>query len=127
MGIYLKTSTNAVKLTHRLKIWCACSVALTIIPDEDCDVIVTYELDGWGYSGNKWERIVKCSNANCTKALERKFCSHGHNSTYVYSRGIAVFTGLKSGGTYTFESADSSGKTGGFSNPFMSIIPVNLV
>lgn len=127
MSIYLKTSESAIKLTHRLKIYCACSLSLTITPDEDCDVIVAHELDGWGYSGNKWERIISCSNANCTKALERKLCSHGHNSNYVYSKGIAIFTGLKLGDTYTFDSIDSSGKTGGFSNVFMSIIPVQLV
>lgn len=127
MSIFVKSSSGVNTIAKRPKVWCALSLALAIIPDEDCDVIVTHELDGWGYDGNKWERIITCSVSGPVKAIERTLICQGHNTLQSYAKGIAVFTGLKAGTTYEFISKDKTGRTGGFANGFMSIIPVQLV
>ena len=122
MSVYIKSTSGVDTIACKSKLWYSASVTVDVTPNQDCDVIVTHELDGWGYGGNKWERIIACSVSGLSKVMERTLISHGHNNQYAYAKGIAVFTGLKAGTTYQFESIDKSGRTGGFINSFMTAV-----
>ena len=122
MSVYIKSTSGVDTIACKSKLWYSASLTVDVTPNQDCDVIVTHELDGWGYGGNKWERIIACSVSGLSKVMERTLISHGHNNQYAYAKGIAVFTGLKAGTTYQFESIDKSGRTGGFTNSFMTAV-----
>lgn len=122
MSVYIKSASGVDTIARKSEIWYSSTLALNVTSNQDCDLIVTQELDGWGYNGDTWERIITCSVSGLSKVMERILLSHGHNSQYGYAKGIAVFTGLKAGTTYTFLSTDKSGKTGGFTNTFMTAV-----
>lgn len=122
MSVYIKSTSGMDNIACKSEIWYSSILKLNVTPNQDCDLIVTQELDGWGYGGNKWERIITCSVSGLSKVMERTLLSHGHNNQYGYAKGIAVFTGLKAGTTYRFESTDKSGRTGGFTNTFMTAV-----
>ena len=116
MSVYIKSTSGVNTIACKSTLWYSASLTVDVTPNQDCDVIVTHEMDCWGYGGNKWERIITCSVSGLSKVMERTLIIHGHNSQYVYAKGIAIFTGLKAGTTYRFQSADKSGRTGGFTN-----------
>lgn len=119
MSVYIRSTSGVDNIACKSKIWYSSHLTLDVIPNQDCDIIVTQEMDCWGYDGNKWERTIGCLAAGVSKVTERTLISHGHNNYYEYAKGIAVFTDLKAYTTYRFYSADKSGKSGGYMNPFM--------
>ena len=116
MSVYIKSTSGVSTIACKSKLWYSASLTVDVTPNQDCDVIVTHEMDCWGYGGNKWERTLACSASGLSKVMERTLISHGHNNQYGYAKGIAIFTGLKAGTTYRFQSTDKSGRTGGFTN-----------
>lgn len=116
MSVYIKSASGVDTIACRSKLWYSASLTLDVTPNQDCDVIVTQEMDCWGYDGNKWERIITCSVSGLSKVMERTLISQGHNTQYGYAKGIALFRGLRAGTTYRFTSTDKSGRTGGFTN-----------
>lgn len=122
MSVYIKSASSVDTIARKSEIWYSSILTLNVTPNQDCDLIVTQELDGWGYDGNKWERIITCSVSGLSKVMERILLSHGHNSQYGYAKGIALFRGLRAGTTYRFTSTDKSGRTGGYTNSFMTAV-----
>ena len=122
MSVYIKSTSGVDTIACKSKLWYSASLTVDVTPNQDCDVIVTHEMDGWGYGGNIWERIITCSVSGLSKVMERTLISQGHNSQYGYAKGIALFRGLRAGTTYTFESTDKSGRTGGFMNGLITAI-----
>lgn len=122
MSVYIKSTSGVDTIACKSKLWYSTSLTVDVTPNQDCDVIVTHEMDCWGYDGNKWERIITCSVSGLSKVMERTLISQGHNFEYGYAKGIALFRGLRAGTTYTFESIDKSGRTGGFTNGLITAI-----
>lgn len=120
MSVYIKSTSGTNNIACKSRIWYSSTLTLDVTPNHDCDIIVTQEMDCWGYGGNKWERIIGCLTSGLSKVTERTLLSHGHNNYYGYAKGIAVFTGLRAGTKYRFHSQDKSGKTGGYTNTFMT-------
>ena len=95
---------------------------ITFTPKYDCDALVSYEADGWGYDGGLWQlEVTATSITKPTKTAGKRAVFHGHNNTYSYAKGWSYFIGLKAGTSYTFECTNYSGSGGGDANPIMTI------
>lgn len=122
MSVYIKSACGVDTIACKSTLWYSASLTVDVTPNQDCDVIVTHEMDCWGYDGNMWERIITCSVSGLSKVMERTLISHGHNGQYGYAKGIALFRGLRANTTYTFQSTDKSGRTGGFMNGLITAV-----
>lgn len=95
---------------------------ITFTPKCDCNALVTYEADGWGYGGGLWQLDVNAvSTVKPTKSATKRAVFHGHDGTNSYAKGWSYFTGLKAGTAYTFKREAYAGSGGGENNAIMTV------
>ncbi|MEZ3487314.1 MAG: hypothetical protein K1W22_12200 [Lachnospiraceae bacterium] len=98
------------------------STNISFTPKHNCNALVTYESDGWGYAGGLWQLDVNAtSSTKPTKAAAKRAVFEGHDSARSYGKGWSYFTGLKGGVAYTFARETYAGQGGGESNVIMTI------
>lgn len=105
----------------------ASSSTISYTPDRDCNVLVTYEVCGWGFGGTTWQieiTVSASSGDSPIRADMKRGVFDGTDGIYKDVSTSAYFTGLRAGVTYTFKRVSYAGSGGMEANPFMKLLAV---
>lgn len=105
----------------------ASSSTISYTPDRDCNVLVTYEVCGWGFGGTTWQieiTVSASSGDSPIRADMKRGVFDGTDGIYKDVSTSAYFTGLRAGVTYTFNRVSYAGSGGEEANPFMKLLAV---
>lgn len=119
-------NSNLTEINIKSRVFWASDTKQTFTPEIDCDVLVSLEMDGWGYAGGIWQFEIAISSASGLNlpteggTLKRGILN-GDDLKYTYARTKSYYYGLKAGETYTFELTTTGGQAGGYANPHMML------
>ena len=105
----------------------ASSSTISYTPDRDCNVLVTYEVCGWGFGGTTWQieiTVSASSGDSPIRADMKRGVFDGTDGIYKDVSTSAYFTGLRAGVTYTFKRVSYAGSGAMEANPFMKLLAV---
>lgn len=119
---------NITELNRKLpELVVASSSTISYTPDRDCNVLVTYEVCGWGFGGTTWQieiTVSASSGDSPIRADMKRGVFDGTDGIYKDVSTSAYFTGLRAGVTYTFKRVSYAGSGGMEANPFMKLLAV---